>query len=836
MKTRARILALPVVLLSLGGCGEKEEVAKAPPVVEAPGEAAVAEIAEAAEAVEETAEAVPEVVEEAVVELTLEQRAEKLGFARYLPEDTEGLIAFHNGTKAAEAVENSQLWALLQEGMGLGVEMDVEEMEFDPEMDEDFAIPEEEQEEVEVQPDGEAPVVIEPADEMPAEGAEEMTEEEAAARAAMEAAMEEAMLEAEMGGGLGEMGEMPEQVPPSLLMGREFSIALGKSGGEQIANVLAGYNRISFLQMRAMARGVVAAAKDGDMSLMSEYMMEHTMNQWTEFLQDPESGTGLLEKLEMPPLYISYRVSEENREAAAQQIAASVEFMGMFEGMVEPIEFEKAGGTFAGYRLIGENMAASLEEARADMESGLDEETMDKLIEILATKDMIMVSGVVGEYVVMFIGASQEDFRLVEDVESSLVGGEKLKFADPLLEKELACVVHGDAATLKMMMDASGGVGLLAEAVREGISGEEGLENTRDLESMLQIVEEREAALKALTKVETTGIVGIYEDGLKFESFGGVDNGMADWEAPLSLAALGDSPDVVLFANAATDAKYDEASTAYLEAMVETAYALTNKLGEYSIEGEEMEQAKEWLAIFDEKMRPEVATLWRTMNDELGEGLGSESAFVMDLKGGMPAFKGVPQEVVDSAKFVRMSMISPVTDRAKVAGSWEPMNAAATRLMAAVSEVVEDDIPMPKPIRSEEGGYTSWFFSLPFTDEDFIPCVTVGDDWFVASSSRLQSMELINQANAAPAGSVRTGVWFKMNFVALRKFAEETMTVMEEHSGAIFGEDSDALAEFEDRKEFINKVIAAMSNLDSLTSHSRRENGAMRSTIHFKTR
>jgi hypothetical protein len=437
---------------------------------------------------------------------------------------------------------------------------------------------------------------------------------------------------------------------------------------------------------------------------------------------------------------------------------------------------------------------------------------------------------------VMFVGPSVEACALVSDVNTSLVNSDTLKYADALLNSELAFISHGEADVLKGLIDANHGVAEMAEAIREGLSGEDGLDNSRDLESMLQIVAEREMALRKMVSVETFGMVGVYDQGLRIETFGGVDDGAADWEATSKLSALGDSEDVVVFASMSSNAAYDAAARAYLEALVETGYAMAMKFTEFEVEGEEMEKAREMLGLFDEKFRPELAAIWRTLNSGFADSLGNDMALVVDLNGSMPAFKGVPQAVVDTARFARVSMIAPVNDRAALSVSWEPVNASATNLMAAISNVLDDDIPMPKPMRSVEDNYTSWFFSLPFTDEDFIPCVTVGDDWFVASSSRLQSMELITKANAVSAEEERKGNWFRLNFAALQKFGDETLKIVEEHAAAIFGEDSAALAEFEENKGSIKKVISVLEDLDSLTAHSRREDGVLRTTIHFKTR
>lgn len=822
MKKRAYFLALPAMILGLGSCGDKGET---PTTIEP------VEITEAAEAVppitpEPLSEPVvlaPEPAAAPVV-LTAEQRAEKLGFARHLPPGTEAMITFHNGADTAKRLESSKLWEVVQGmgGMMFGGGMGgMDDMDFDFEMDEDFAIPE--------------------------EGEEDAVEDEGRG---LEGAAIGAALGAALGEEAGEVGddddldidgmflddmEMREPVGPGTMLGTEFGIAMGATSGVQAASALNLYARYSYLQTRAMARGLVAAAKTGDIAAMSEALEEFSETGLPELLADPEGGIGLLEGMQMPPLYIYFRLPEESRDNAALEIASMIEYLGMAEDMVAPIEFEKAGGSFAGYRVIGAAIAESMEEGREAMTETLDDEMIDRLIATVAAKDMIVVSGVVGDYVVIFAGSSEEDFALVEDVNSSMLAGTTLAHTDAFHDKQLAAVMHGEAEMIKLMVEASGGMAELANAVREGISGEEGLGDTRDLEAMLRIAAERELTLRKMTTTETFGVVAYLEDGLMVESFGGTDQGAFDWQSTATLGALGDSPDVVLFANMTSDAAYDAASRAYLEALVETAYALAMKLSEFSIDG--MEDYLPMVGVFDEKLRPELAGIWAALSGSFAEGLGAEKAFVMDLKGGMPALPGVPQPVVDNARFARISMIAPVTDREKLAASWTEINAATTRLMAAVSEMAEKDIPMPKPLSSQNDGYTSWFIALPFTDNDFIPSATIGDDWFVASTSTNHAIQLINEAKAEPTAETRTGVMFRMNFVAMQDFARETLKVIEENGEAIFGgEDTFAFENFEEQKEMIGSLIEAMDDLDSLSTHTRREGGVLRSTLHLKTR
>jgi hypothetical protein len=185
--------------------------------------------------------------------------------------------------------------------------------------------------------------------------------------------------------------------------------------------------------------------------------------------------------------------------------------------------------------------------------------------------------------------------------------------------------------------------------------------------------------------------------------------------------------------------------------------------------------------------------------------------------------------VVDKAKVPRISMICPVTDRAKLSASWDKMNATITGTLAKVSEITGSKIPMQKPISSEKGGNTTWFFPMPFITDDFLPSVTVGDKWFVAATSKNQALDLVTKADAG--GTARQGFWLSMNFKTLQTYAKESATLFEENAEALTG----APLPDED-KEVIKKSIAILDELDKLTVHSRLEGTVQRSSVHLKTR
>lgn len=613
---------------------------------------------------------------------------------------------------------------------------------------------------------------------------------------------------------------------PAALFEKEFTIALGKQVGAQTGNLLTLNRRLGYLQMRGLARAMAEAARTGDAANIEATMSRYNMEMITGLLADPESGVALLEKLEMPPLYLAFRANTpEMRKSNAQQLVQLTEFLGMLGEVVEPVEVEKAGQSFTGYKIMGAKVSESMAEERADMEGQLDSAMIDRLLAAIAKRNLVVLSGTLGDHSVLFIGSSVDDLNFAPAVGESLAAGEALAFCDTNAAKDLVAVTYVRQDALKQMIDAAGGFSDMVDGLRDGLAESDGLGDTRDIETLLRMVSERETALRALAKAEGGGMVAFLEDGLKIESYGGTDSGAVDWSASNKLAALGDSENTVFFLNATGDAAYDEKAKACFEAVIETAYALAMKTAELPLQGPDMNSFKEMAGLFDKNFRPDAVLVWDALRGDAAAALGAETALVVDLAGSVPAVPGLPQELVDKAKFPRVSLVAPVTDRAKLASAWQGVNRGATGILARIGEMNGKEIPMQKPISSEKNGFTTWFFPLPFFNDDFLPSVTVGDEWFAASTSKNQALDLLARAGK---GEARGGLYLALNFQALRVFANETLDLIAKHP--------DALPLDPDDMEQIRNLATALEDFDKLTAHSRRENGVLRTSIHLKTR
>jgi hypothetical protein len=807
MKKQANWFILPAVALGLGACDKKPEV-KAPEVA-----AAVAETP--AKKSEPTVAVVP--AAPAVPAAGAEERAAKLGFVRYLPQDTEVVLSFYNGSKTAERVKGSKLWKMIEKEMKGTAKEEAAPEEVVPDAKDDGDSMEDAMEAAKA-----AAEKIEAPDEATDAVKDETATEEAS---------EEDTKPAEDAKPADDPGEDPTD-PASFakLFGSEVTLALGKSTGSQLGNLFTLNARMSYFQMRGIAKLFAAMVKSGKSDDLAKSVMNgYTQEMFKDILNDPKAGIALVEKAQMPPIYLAFRTLEADRAAAATQVSSMLENVGMLGEMVEPVSVEIGGNKFTGSKILGSKIAATMETGREAMTEMMDKTAADRIFAAVAKKDIVILSGTVGDYTLVFVGSSTEDLKLADGVGKSLASGDALTFSDGYLSKDLAAIYYGQKEAMKTLIDSVGGIREITSGLRDGLAGAEGLGEMRELDAMFQIVADREEALRKLSGTEASGCVAFFEEGLKIESYGGTDSGVLDWKAPHKLAALGESEDVVMFADFNSDAVYDEKLGAYAEAVVETAYALAMKVSEAPEVAKELSQFQEMAKLFDTKFRPDLLGLWDAYSKDFSGSLGQEFALVVDLKGGAPAIPGMSQAVLDKAKIPRISMIKPVTDRTKIGVSWDKMNTSITSTLTKISQMSGMDIPMQKPMSSERGGNTTWFFAMPFLTDDFVPSVTVGDKWFAASTSKDQALELM--AKADTAGPARSGFWFSMNFKALEKYSTETLNLFEENAETITGSPLP-----ETSKKPLRTAISVLGQLDKMTVHSRREAQVLRSSIHIKTR
>lgn len=744
------------------------------------------------DAVEDVVEVAPEVTEE-VTGLSVEERAAKMGFARYLRADTEALITVFDAKGSSEKLQEFELVKLIMEsGGGMGGQG----VEIVP--DEDFV--EEEFLEEELLEDD----VVEPQD---AEQAEEPAVED----------------------------EMPEPAGPWTLLGREVTLAMGPGTVEQSSNLAAFSESLTVSQAEMMAQVFLEmeSSEEGSVRLERVFEEQYAPEVMQRVFEDPDAGIKLFKVTEMPPMILAFRAKAGEVAQAGQMLASGMEIFAMAGPMAVPAEIETGGVSFSGYTLLGEKLAETLGAERTFMDEMLGAESVDQLLEEIGKKDLTVVTGVTDDYAVLMIGGDKDKLLLETELGSSLAAADNLKFVDAFADKGVIAVMNGEKDLLQKVLSGAGTVSHYARGFRNGILKSEKAVDLRDLAALLQIVADREQAMLDLYTASDHGLVAFIEDGLKVENFGGVDTGVVNWEVENKFAHLEKNGDPMFFLNHARNGVYNERFLEYGEALFETVYAIADQVSRLELDSPEFRQFVDYKGLFEERFSGDVAGIYDALRGPMSEGIGEERAYVIDGGGAFPAIPGVPQSVVDTARAPRITVLAPVKDRAKLGEAWEEMDKRATSIFANLSEVGGEKIPMQKPISSETNGLKTWFFSFPFFQDNFMPSVTVSDDLFALSTSKVRAVELMTAA--AEEGPKVRGQRMFINFEAIAEYAGEMLDVLEANKDEIFQSEG-ALKKYEDDKAELEAAIEASREFVFLEANSRKEGEIVRTSVHLKTK
>jgi len=619
---------------------------------------------------------------------------------------------------------------------------------------------------------------------------------------------------------------------PLDFVGQEMFLATGKSTGEQTANLVRFSNRQNYFQFRSIATMIISSLKgeEPDLEMLGEEGAMFNM------VKDPQSGLALLKKSETPPIFLGCKTTPENREKVRQAFAGMTSNLAMVGASAEEVKIEVDGRSFEGNQITGKKLVEDLQADQAlieRMDETLEKDVQAELWKTLAEKNVIAVTGVVNDYVVLFIGSRKEDLKFAATPSESFAASDALAFVDPYLEKNPVAIAYSDKSVLDGL-NSGNGIATIAQALRDAIAGN-GKVDTREIEALLDVISEREKELTSMTKFSTFGAVAMLDEGFKLETFGGSNAPNIQSEAKNQMGALGASKDTAIFVNWTSNPAYGIKANAYLESLVETTYSIAKNVSTWEVEeNPSFDAFQQYFTMFEENFSDDTVKMWQAMSVDMSDGLGNESALVVDLKGEMPPLPNVPQELVKAGKFPRLSWVKPVKDRAKLTAAWEKMNASGESIMKQISAMMEAEQAMPKPMSSKDNGLTTWFFAGPLFTDDFAPSVTLDDKWFVASTSKTHAVGLAQQAGTSSEG--KTGAYMSVKFDALRACADHWLKAVDENKEAIFEGNESAADDFTANQKMIKDSLNAMSEMDEMSLHTRKESGTDRTSFHLKTR
>lgn len=743
--------------LGLAGCGENNEEpasGAAPAAVDEAAGTAVEKTAAVAAAVAETVPVIA--TPPAAPKASADVRAKALGFARFLPADTQGYLGVFDAAGFVAEMRGSKVGRFLedraaQEGI------DIDEVEAEP------------------------------------------------------------MASMALG-----------------LFAEEFAVAVGKGTPRQADNLVRLSELSNYHQMKSLVRmfdGEVGGVEDEDDFPMGlqEMMMLGSL------LDDPEGGIAILEESRMPPITLAFKMSDaDTREELVGMAQGGLQELFFMIGpdgqnIAEKVEITRGESTFSGLRLVGRKIAASIGDQEKEMLGQiLDPASIERLVQSIGDKDLVIAVGVHDSYLVAFLGSDAGELQLAGSPGESLLAGKDFAFADAYLDENLLAVSSMTKELQEGVSKNTTGLGGIARGIRDGLAEAESLGDTRDLEVLLGLVGEQEKALFDAITYTPAGVVAYREDGLKVEAFGGSSPPDLDLDAVHRYGALADWEDAVFFANWVEDAEYSELALEYLDTIGETLYLGAKRFSALEIGDGNVEQFRAGFGMFDQMIRPHALEIWKAIREDLNTGLGSEGAIVVDLKGGLPTVPGIPQAVADEGTMPRIGMIAPVADAEQLGKSWKRLNGAIGELLKVAGEMTGQNIPMQKPMSSEKDDLKTWFFSIPFQNDQFVLSASQDKDDFYLSTSKNFVQELSAAIAAAEPDPARKGAYLEIDLKVLRKWLGEWIALADANADELpgGGELRNDLAE-------AREVLAIMDELDAISIHVRREDGTVRASLHI---
>ena len=761
LKKPLNYLALFGVLggLGLSSCGEKESGGEAGGSGAGGETPAVADGGTSEAADGGTAEAPTPVVATA----TADERAKALGFAQYLPKDTEAFFGLYDGKGFVNDLRQSKLGKFVE------------------------------------------------------------------ARAAEE------------GVDLNEVNEAPEASMILSLFSEEFFVAVGKGAPKQVDNLVRVQSSMNFHQLK-MVIAMLDSQLGGDDGIDEQDM---AMGMVKGMLNDPKAGISILESVQMPPLMIGAKVSdEEQREGLAGMIADGLAEMqaelvgdGDEDGVAETISVKRGDSEFNGIRIIGEKVVKMLSERdKEEMVEVIGAANVERLLKIAASKNFVFAAGVHKEYVMVFAGSDIEELQIAESAGDSYAANGDLAFTDAHLGKLLAVTSVSQALTDGATKNSGGMLGSLAMGVKAGLADAKNFGDTQDIEVLLDLLVKQEKGLLDAVTYVATGIAVVRDEGLKVEFYGGNNGPAYDLKAPRKYSSIGEREGVLLFANWVTNEPYVDKVLEYVDTLGEIAYVAAGKVAGLDLDEPGLEEFRGQFGMFDSKIRPDLLELWTAVRGDLMAGLGGEGALVVDLQGGLPTVPGLPQVIVNKGKAPRIGFVKPVSDRAKISSSWSKINGAAENILKTISEMSGENIPMQKPMSSEKNDLQTWFFaSIPFQTDDFVLSVSIDDQNFFASTSKSFVEDLSAALKAAKVDPKATGSILNIDFGVLRTYLMDWVTLIDENAEALPGGE-DGAEDFRAELPKVREVIAATEDVESLSVRTWGERGSMRSTLHIKVK
>ncbi|MFC5049586.1 hypothetical protein ACFPK9_03000 [Rubritalea spongiae] len=630
------------------------------------------------------------------------------------------------------------------------------------------------------------------------------------------------------GESLDDLFEDPDFAKFMEVAGEELFFAVGTGAPDQTGHLLEVSALSNYHQMRSMVELLGASLGEGN-----EESYDIDTNYIDEWLKDPRM-LELFEQFSMPPMYFGFKLSdEEKRKAYLNQIKSSaqmlVEMQSEGEVVFETVESE----VYSGLAVRGEKFAEMLKgEEGAEMRATLSEDAYTSFIKSAEEKDVVALIAEKGDYLVFFIGSAEEEFKFAESAEESVLAHDEMASVQQYSDKDLISLIFMEEALGESFIDNQSGMQDMALGVLDGLKETDAFGDTRVLEGLLADLIDREKAYYETYEAGLSTMAVFHEEGIKAESFYTGNYPELDLEAKRKLSKVGDGDGVLFSANWVNNPAQAELALEYVDSLGSTVYQMVKQLSGLNFEESDLTEYTASFSMVDGMFKNDLMQLWSALRDDLNDGLGAESAVVIDINGELPTAPMIPEDVLKNGKLPRMSYLSTVKDRSKLAASWEKINSTAERLLKQAGVMTGTPIPMQRPFKSESNGLTSWTFQIPFAHQNCTPSVSVSDDLFIMGSSSDFANQLAAQFSKEEEGEAMAE--FAFHFDPLRELSSNWLELVAKH-GADFMDETE-YANFQEAQPVLEGLIEASESIESLSLQTKQVDGGVQSSFHFKLR
>ena len=470
--------------------------------------------------------------------------------------------------------------------------------------------------------------------------------------------------------------------------------------------------------------------------------------------------------------------------------------------------------TYEGKRLISDKDRTDFVAALSADTSPEIRKLTDQFLSDLQSKSAVVAFGVVGDHIIFASGKNLEHLKFAPDAAQSLLTKPELAQLSPFMAKNLLGIAYADGAVLSALSDDQP----VTPMLRGVVSAMKESDLFRSLANTLAgQIEEFSSLESKLYKVDCTAMSAAiwWEKGLHTERFGGPKPRQFVSGTPVQFAHLLDTPGVLFGMAFDRDKETEKAGRAWMEKLTGMIYTAAQELVKAGVAGKDGGQQ---FALFETNIRATVEKIYQADRDIADKALGGQCAYLIDMKGKLPALPNSPP-AAKGTPIPRLYSVNEVIDRAKLAQSWAAISDAVPNGNTGNADSPSPAFALPDPISSDKNGVTTWFYGLPFLSGDLLPCASVNDKLLILSSSKDGAEALAAEVSKGAAQKVEGMIW-KLDFDQISELMKSTVK-LRAASDPKSGKDADPL----------KQTLRWLKPFHTMRSHTREENGVWRNTL-----